>query len=127
MLDRGIKYFNGIVAEIEAQQGTDKTIPADKVRGGQGETARRWVAGHDNVVLKLVVTRTVVGLTHPVWLCGGRQAFYLYDTLGFPVDLTQLMAAERGFTVDAQGFVREMEEQKARCVRGEGARQLHAR
>lgn len=59
MLDRGIKYFNGIVAEIEAQQGADKTIPADKVRGSQGGTASLWVVGHDNVVLKLVVTRTM--------------------------------------------------------------------
>jgi alanyl-tRNA synthetase len=42
------------------------------------------------------------------------QAFYLYDTLGFPVDLTQLMAAERGLAVDLPGFAREMEAQKAR-------------
>lgn len=42
------------------------------------------------------------------------QAFYLYDTLGFPLDLTQLMASERGFSVDTAGFAREMEEQKTR-------------
>jgi len=44
----------------------------------------------------------------------GKKAFYLYDTLGFPVDLTQLMAAEKGFVIDLQGFTKEMEEQKAR-------------
>jgi hypothetical protein len=43
-----------------------------------------------------------------------RQAFYLYDTLGFPVDLTQLMAVEKGLGVDMQGFAREMEAQKQR-------------
>jgi alanyl-tRNA synthetase len=47
-----------------------------------------------------------------------RQAFYLYDTLGFPVDLTQLMAVEKGLGVDMQGFAREMEAQKQRsCCR----------
>ena len=44
----------------------------------------------------------------------GDRAFYLYDTLGFPVDLTQLMAAEKGLTVDLDGFQRAMTEQKER-------------
>jgi alanyl-tRNA synthetase len=34
----------------------------------------------------------------------GRKAFYLYETYGFPVELTVEMAAERGFTVDEAGF-----------------------
>lgn len=34
----------------------------------------------------------------------GRKAFNLYETYGFPLELTQEMAAERGFTVDAKGF-----------------------
>ncbi len=34
----------------------------------------------------------------------GRKAFYLYETYGFPVELTVEMAAERGFTVDEKGF-----------------------
>jgi alanyl-tRNA synthetase len=41
-------------------------------------------------------------------------AFYLFDTCGFPLDLTELMARERGLTVDVAGFNRLMEEQKAR-------------
>jgi alanyl-tRNA synthetase len=35
---------------------------------------------------------------------GGRKAFYLYETFGFPIELTVEMAAERGFTVDQSGF-----------------------
>ncbi len=35
---------------------------------------------------------------------GGKQAFRLYDTYGFPLELTQELAAERGLTVDAAGF-----------------------
>ncbi|MFZ2907249.1 MAG: alanine--tRNA ligase [Cyclobacteriaceae bacterium] len=44
----------------------------------------------------------------------GEQAFELYDTFGFPLDLTSLIARERGFTVDEAGFKVEMEKQKSR-------------
>ena len=42
-------------------------------------------------------------------------AFELYDTYGFPLDLTELMARERGMTVDVPGFEELMEEQRARA------------
>jgi len=45
----------------------------------------------------------------------GDFAFKLYDTYGFPLDLTELMARERGLTVDVAGFNRLMDEQKARA------------
>ncbi|MBX3745059.1 MAG: alanine--tRNA ligase [Verrucomicrobiae bacterium] len=45
----------------------------------------------------------------------GEFAFRLYDTYGFPLDLTELMARERGLTVDVEGFHRLMEEQRARA------------
>ena len=44
----------------------------------------------------------------------GKRAFELYDTFGFPLDLTQMLARERGFTVDDAGFEDSMEEQRAR-------------
>ena len=44
----------------------------------------------------------------------GRDAFRLYDTYGFPLDLTQLMAEERGYDVDEEGFRDALEEQRAR-------------
>jgi alanyl-tRNA synthetase len=44
----------------------------------------------------------------------GKFAFELFDTYGFPVDLTQLMAREIGWEVDMEGFTKGMEEQKSR-------------
>ncbi len=44
----------------------------------------------------------------------GEFAFKLYDTYGFPLDLTELMARERGLTVDREGFERLMDEQRNR-------------
>ena len=45
----------------------------------------------------------------------GEFAFKLYDEQGFPLDLTELMARERGLTVDTAGFEKLMEEQRARA------------
>jgi alanyl-tRNA synthetase len=45
----------------------------------------------------------------------GRTAFELYDTYGFPLELTIELAGERGITVDASGFEAAMEEQRERA------------
>jgi len=45
----------------------------------------------------------------------GEEAFKLYDTYGFPLDLTQLMARERGLSVDENEFDRLMEQQRQRA------------
>ncbi|MEA2096863.1 MAG: alanine--tRNA ligase [Candidatus Cloacimonadota bacterium] len=45
----------------------------------------------------------------------GRYAFQLYDTYGFPIDLTRIMAEEKGLTVDEEGFKVEMAKQKKRA------------
>ena len=46
---------------------------------------------------------------------GGVNAFTLYDTYGFPIDLTQLIAGENGYTVDMDGFQVELHKQKERA------------
>jgi alanyl-tRNA synthetase len=42
----------------------------------------------------------------------GEQTFKLYDTFGFPLELTRIIAGERGFDVDIAGFEKEMEKQR---------------
>jgi len=55
-----------------------------------------------------------------------EQAFFLHDTLGFPIDLTREIAEEHGRRVDYDGFRQLMEEQRARAreaVKAEGGRE----
>ncbi len=56
------------------------------------------------------ICKTLEGDTIP-----GASAFLLYDTFGFPVDLTSILAEERGLKVDMDGFNSEMEAQKERA------------
>lgn len=45
-------------------------------------------------------------------IISGAQAFKLYDTYGFPLELTKVIAQEKGYTVDVAGFEKEMEHQR---------------
>ena len=52
---------------------------------------------------------------HGQTVLDGAQAFRMFDTYGFPLDLTELICRENGYTVDEEGFNVEMEKQKARA------------
>jgi alanyl-tRNA synthetase len=56
----------------------------------------------------------------------GEDAFKLYDTFGFPLDLTQLMAAERGIGVDTRRFDVLMEKQRRRARQGDLSKPIPA-
>ena len=53
--------------------------------------------------------------SHGQTMLDGVQAFRLFDTYGFPLDLTQLICRENGYTVDEKQFAEEMAKQKARA------------
>jgi len=58
----------------------------------------------------------------------GEEAFKLYDTFGFPIDLTAIIAQERGITVDEAGFERALEQQRqrSRTARASGRASIDA-
>jgi len=55
----------------------------------------------------------------------GDFAFKLYDTYGFPLDLSELMARERGLTVDVSGFERLMEQQRERARKAQKKEEIN--
>ena len=62
-------------------------------------------------IFEEIVTRT---RDRGVDTVAGEDVFRLYDTFGFPLDLTNLLAGERGMNIDSDGFDRLLDEQKER-------------
>ncbi|MFW5706293.1 MAG: alanine--tRNA ligase [Bacteroidota bacterium] len=98
---------------VENMGGYFPELPA------QQELIMRVIAEEEATFLKTLAT----GIskfenhinTHPEQkTIPGRFAFELFDTYGFPIDLTQLMAREKGLGVDMKGFEESMTEQKER-------------
>ena len=56
----------------------------------------------------------VIGKVGKGGVIAGKDAFELYDTFGFPIDLTELIAREQGVSVDLEGFEKELQAQKER-------------
>ena len=57
----------------------------------------------------------------------GKNAFTLYDTYGFPLDLTKEILEEKGYTIDEAGFKAEMEEQREKARESKRRDKLHGR
>jgi alanyl-tRNA synthetase len=74
---------------------------------------------HDIILTDQVIQQTKI--------LSGEKAFYLYDTLGFPIDLTQIMASEKGLTVDVEGFQQCMNIQRERGREALKAKRLQGR
>jgi alanyl-tRNA synthetase len=76
------------------------------------KTLDRGIAQFEEEAAKLLSAPAQGG---PAPRISGAFAFRLYDEQGFPFDLTELMARERGLSVDKEGFEKLMQEQKARA------------
>jgi alanyl-tRNA synthetase len=73
---------------------------------------------------QLAPTLTVEGSADLRGTISGEDAFRLYDTFGFPIDLTELMARERGYTVDIAGFEAALQAQRERSQAERRARKI---
>ena len=96
LLVRGVRYLNELVEVLQREQQQrqrEEEAAAARIQSGGGNTSTPPPK-------QLVIS--------------GETAFFLYDSLGFPLDLTQLMAAERGIAVDAEGFHAAMAAQQQR-------------
>ena len=100
-LDRGIQLFNEHAEALCAYARDRSLTPAIEagVRFREFAAVIHETDQHGNPMLRIA----------------GDFAFTLYDTYGFPLDLTELMARERGLKVDVAGFEVEMEKQRARA------------
>jgi alanyl-tRNA synthetase len=106
------KQFENVFPELDKQKDF-----VGKVVKEEEESFLRTLA---NGLLRVEMFMSLEGL--PLYQKGkkeafvlpGNVAFELYDTYGFPLDLTKLIATEKGLTVDESGFETEMQKQKAR-------------
>jgi alanyl-tRNA synthetase len=73
---------------------------------------------------ELAPVSTTQGSTEVRGTIAGEDAFRLYDTFGFPIDLTELMARERGYTVDIPGFERALQGQRTQSKEDRKTRTL---
>src|SRR5438552_4844913 len=91
----------------------------------QAAEIRRWTEGEELRFLETIaggLERLEELFATGVKVIPGDEAVKLYDTFGFPVDLTEPSAGERGVAVDLAGFERALEEQRARSRSARGAR-----
>ena len=90
----------------EKKSHIEKIVKAEE--SSFNETLDRGISHFKKVVLNMT------GNT-----ISGSDAFKLYDTFGFPLDLTQLMAREKGLSIDLDGFEKEMSLQKKKAKSAE--------
>lgn len=82
-----------------------------KVIREEEESFLRTLATGINLLEKLIAETKAADQS----VLDGTKAFTLFDTYGFPLDLTQLICAEQALTVDEEGFNTEMQKQKERA------------
>ncbi len=100
-----IETMGDVFPEIKAhQKQIEEIVKAEEE--SFGETLDRGLEIFDSIVKKIKKGKKII--------FSGEDAFKLYDTYGFPIDLTELMAREIGFTTDREKFEILMNEQRER-------------
>ncbi len=104
---------------IEASKGAypvleeKKDVICNKIKTEEERFAQTIDAGF--AILNSFLDDKVIDDLEKNTVFSGGDAFKLYDTYGFPIDLTREILAERGIEIDEEGFRREMEAQRARA------------
>jgi alanyl-tRNA synthetase len=123
-LDKGIKLFENEAFAIAIMQASRRDGFTKSAYAGSEDNAGVDVAVFDlNQDGKPKMSFSMAQLRQGVWksflksppMILGDYAFKLYDTYGFPLDLTELMARERGLTVNKEDFEKLMDDQRARA------------
>jgi len=99
------EQFSAVFPELKAQMGFVTRVVKEEEEAFL-RTLEKGLTKMDDIVR---TARQPEGGT-----VNGKAAFELYDTYGFPLDLTRLIAAENGLQVDESGFEAEMKQQKER-------------
>ncbi len=101
-----VENMGGAYPELKAQQSL-----IEKVIKEEEEAFLRTLDTGIRLLDKMIADVKSAGKTG----ISGVDAFTLYDTFGFPLDLTELILRENGLTADVEGFEAEMQKQKARA------------
>ncbi len=115
-LGRKAAFFGGMVTPLAEVMGDaypelqQKAEFIQSTLAGEEERFSRTLEAGMNI-LKTVISESQEG----DGVIAGQQAFVLYDTYGFPLDLTEDVAREHNLTVDHRGFDEAMQEQQARA------------
>ena len=107
------RIVDTVVHENECQYGDlrEKQTYITKVIRTEEESFARTIDGGMRIFAEMLAEHQAKGET----VFSGADTFKLYDTFGFPIDLTAEMAADEGLTVDEDAFRRLMQEQKERA------------
>jgi len=114
LIDVVAKTMGDVFPEIRTQQSRIKeTIRHEEE--SFNKTLDKGIAEFEAMMRGMTSDASIVAPLGGWPILPGRSVFKLYDTYGFPLDLTELMARERGFIVDVAEFEKAMDEQRQRA------------